>query len=99
MCSLVAIQFSKPLTGPPDPQSPKNPSNKKLENLQESPKVNLISPKVNVTSPKVNVISPKVNVKHFKGTLVEPKVFDIFCWGVTVAGVSKISKLSAYNSN
>ena len=50
--------------GPPDPWSPKTPSNnkKKFQKLRKPRS----SPKVNVCSPKVNVLSPKVNVKYFQ---------------------------------
>ena len=87
--------------GPPDPQSRKTPPSNKKESpkIQKSsripyfPKVDAISPKVNAISPKVNAISPKPNVKYFKGIFEEFKVFEIFCWGVAVIGVSKISNV------
>ena len=86
----------------PKPPSNKKYISKTL-NLQESPEVNVISPKANVISPKANVISPKVNVifpkvnfispkvnvKYFLGIFEEFKIFEIFCLGVTVTGVSK----------
>ena len=63
-------------------------------NLQESPRVNRITPEAIVISPKVNVISPKVNVKYFRAFWKKSiRIFEIFCWGVTVRGASKISKL------
>ena len=65
-----------------------------LASLDISAKVNVISPKVNVISPKVNVISPKRNkLSIFQEFLKNLKVFEIFCWGVTVTGVSKRSNL------
>ena len=81
----------------PDPQRPKTPRTTKKDilknpNLRES----LVSPKVNVFSPKVNIISLKVNaltpLSIFREFLKNFKVLEIFCGGVMVRGVSRISK-------
>ena len=82
--------------GPPDPRGPKTPrqqkrNSQKPENPRLSPKVNARSPKVNARSLKVNARSLKVNVKYFKGMFEEFLLFEFFCSGVTVTGVSKIS--------
>ena len=85
----------------PTHRAPKPPEQQKKkfqkpQNLRESlisPNVNVISPKVNAISPKVNAMSPKVDIKYFLGIFEEFKVFEIFCRGVTVTGVSKISNL------
>ena len=61
-------------------------------NLPKQQKRYFRNPKSSIISPRVNVISPKVNVKYFSGILDEDfQVFEIFCWGFTVTGVSKIA--------
>ena len=88
--------FRKSLRGPPTHGVRKPPATKK-ENPKNpkarlSPEVNARSPKVNARSPKVNARSLKVDVKYFQAVFEELKVFEVSCWGVTVTGVSKISK-------
>ena len=98
--------FENP-TGPPDPRSPKPPQQqkKKFQKTRKprkspkvdarSPKVDARSPKVDARSSKVDARSPKVNARYFSEIFEEFKVFGISCWGVTVTGVSKISKAQA----
>ena len=91
-----SLPFFEAPTGPADPQSPKAPPQQKgySQNpkiFENPPGVNLISPKVNLISPQLNLISQQKTLSIFREVLEEFKIFEIFCWGVTVKGVPKIS--------
>ena len=69
---------------------PKPPRNKK--EIQKTPKTPLV-PKSKRYFPKSKRYFPKAKryfpVKYFMGIFEAFKVFEIFCWGVTLTGVSK----------
>ena len=76
-------QTNKSQTPPPNHNKKKS----KTPKSSRIPRSKRYFPKSKRDRSKSNVLSRTVNVRYFQGILEELKVFEIFCWGITVRGV------------